>query len=188
MKNVLLLGCATGLLIAAGCAQLNVQVSEIADTCFQGKVYDGNGGYIVGGVSVKAGKILSVPCADDGMVDGCVQFSDDNTKIVDLADGYIYPGFVDAHAHLLQIGLREMTMNLEGVASIEVVKSMLVDAVSAANDGVTIFGRGWIETHWPEGRFLNKTDLNVIAPDHPVLFQRWGGHAIAANSKRLIGN
>src|SRR5262245_3063513 len=38
---------------------------------------------------------------------------------IDLAGGAAYPGFVDAHAHLTGIGLRELTLNLERVNSIE---------------------------------------------------------------------
>ena len=67
-----------------------------------------------------------------------------------------------------------MTMNLEGVASIAVVQELLATERDKTSRGETIYGRGWIETHWPEGRFLNRHDLDAIAPDHPVLLQRWG--------------
>ena len=34
----------------------------------------------------------------------------------------MYPGLTDAHGHLLGIGLREVTLNLEGVNSDEALK------------------------------------------------------------------
>ena len=34
----------------------------------------------------------------------------------------MYPGLTDAHGHLLGIGLREITLNLESVKSVEELK------------------------------------------------------------------
>jgi len=48
-----------------------------------------------------------------------------------------------------------------------------------------VWGRGWIETGWPEGRFLRKGDLDPIAPDRPVLLVRADGHALVANTAAL---
>ncbi len=154
------------------------------DLCFHnGHIYDGEGGYANAGLTVIDGKIAGLE-ATAGNAD-CSQYANTAAQIIDLENAYLYPGFVDAHAHLLEIGLREMTLNLEGIASIEAVKEKLAEARDQTPVGETIFGRGWIETHWPEGRFLSKHDLDAVAPDHPVLLQRWGGHAMAANSLAL---
>ena len=48
-----------------------------------------------------------------------------------------------------------------------------------------VYGRGWIETGWPEGRFLNRQDIDAVAPDQPVILQRADGHAMTANSAAL---
>ena len=37
---------------------------------------------------------------------------------IDLKGAAAYPGFIDAHAHLSGIGMREMTLSLEGTPSI----------------------------------------------------------------------
>jgi len=52
--------------------------------------------------------------------------------------------------------------------------------------GETIYGRGWIETHWPENRFPNRDDLDGVSPDHPVILERADGHAVVVNSVALI--
>ena len=103
---------------------------------------------------------------------------------VDLHGAAAYPGFTDAHAHLFSIGLREMTLNLEGAASLSEMLARIAKA--AAHGGVgTLYGRGWIETHWPEGRFPTRADLDPVTGDRPALFVRADGHALVANSAAL---
>jgi predicted amidohydrolase YtcJ len=104
---------------------------------------------------------------------------------IDLQGAAAFPGFVDAHAHLSGIGFREMTLSLEGTASIEDLVARL-NAWAAEHPGAEpISGRGWIETHWPEKRFPTAADLDRAVPDRPVVLTRADGHALVANSKML---
>ena len=131
-------------------------------------------------VAVDAGRIVYV-----GAASGAEALIGPATEVIELKGAALYPGFTDAHAHLLGIGLREMTLNLEGVASL----AELVDAVRArvaeTAPGAVIAGRGWIETHWPEARFPTAADLDAAAPDNPVILTRADGHALVANSAAL---
>ncbi len=103
---------------------------------------------------------------------------------IDLKGAAAYPGFVDAHAHLTGIGLRELTLNLDQVKSVaELVAA--VKAYAAAHPEGAIYGRGWIETHWPEKRFPNKADLDAAAPGRVVVLGRSDGHASVASSAAL---
>jgi predicted amidohydrolase YtcJ len=103
---------------------------------------------------------------------------------IDLAGATAFPGFVDAHAHLLGIGLRELTLNLEGTRSIDDLIERLRAAAAAQPRG-PIVGRGWIETHWPDGRFPGARDLDRAVADRPVYLRRADGHAGVANSAAL---
>ncbi|MBU7589513.1 MAG: amidohydrolase [Sphingopyxis terrae] len=104
---------------------------------------------------------------------------------VDLKGAAAYPGFVDSHAHLAGIGFREMTLNLEGTASIEALVDKL-KAWAAANPGTDVIsGSGWIETHWPEKRFPTRADLDRAVPARPVVLVRADGHALVGNSAML---
>ncbi len=105
-------------------------------------------------------------------------------RAIDLAGAAAYPGFVDSHCHLTGVGLREMTLNLEGSASITELKARLADW-AMKNPMGPIQGRGWIETHWPEGRFPTRADLDAVVPDRPVLLSRADGHALVVNSKAI---
>lgn len=106
--------------------------------------------------------------------------------VIDLPEGArAYPGLHDGHAHLIGIGLRELTLNLEGTASIAALKERVAEAATDLNEGETLTGRGWIETGWPEGRMPSRDDLDEVVPDRPVILGRADGHAAVVNSAAL---
>jgi predicted amidohydrolase YtcJ len=108
----------------------------------------------------------------------------DGLEIIDLKGATLFPGFTDGHAHLDGIGWRELTLNLEGSASVAEAMARLTAWADAHPEG-PIVGRGWIETHWPEGRFLTAADLDAAAPGRIVLLGRADGHAVVASSPAL---
>ena len=105
-------------------------------------------------------------------------------EYIDLKGAALFPGFTDGHAHLDGIGWRELTLNLEGSASVAEAMGRLT-AWAGANPEGPIVGRGWIETHWPEARFLTAADLDAAAPGRIVLLSRSDGHAVVASSAAL---
>lgn len=109
----------------------------------------------------------------------------DDVTIVDLNGAAMYPGFTDAHAHLIGIGMRELTLNLEGVGSLAALVEKIEAAVAGAADGDVIYGRGWIETGWPEARMPTRDDLDPVSGDHEVFLVRADGHALVANTAAL---
>ena len=133
-------------------------------------------------VTVKDGKITY---AGDAKGDWCRDNTSNNRRKVDLDGAAMYPGLTDGHGHLIGIGLREMTLNLEGTKSVKDLKTRLASVVKDTPEGETIYGRGWIETHWPEKRFPNRYDLDDVSPDNPVILERADGHAVVVNSQAL---
>jgi len=107
------------------------------------------------------------------------------TKIIDLKGAALFPGFTDSHVHLGGIGERELTLNLEGSGSAAEVVARLKAWMATIAPGEVVVGRGWIETGWPEKRFLSAADLDAVSPNNPVLMERADGHAIVANSLAL---
>ena len=107
------------------------------------------------------------------------------TRVVDLNGGAMYPGFTDSHVHVLGVGSRERTLNLDDVSSITELQTRIAAAAGELETGSVLYGRGWIETHWPEGRFPNRHDLDAAAPDHAVILTRADGHASVANTRAL---
>lgn len=132
-------------------------------------------------VAVAGGRVIFVGSAADAE-----RFKGPNTEVVDLAGAVLFPGFIDAHAHLSGVGQRELILNLEGSLSVEELQRRVKERVDQAKPGDWVVGRGWIETHWVPNRFPNRHDLDAIAPNNPVLLQRADGHASVANSAALV--
>lgn len=128
-------------------------------------------------VVVRDGRIAYVGAANGAP-------SAEGLEVVDLKGAALFPGFTDGHAHLDGIGWRETTLNLEGSASVVEAMQRLSAWAEAHPEGV-IVGRGWIETHWPEKRFLTAADLDAAAPGRIVMLTRADGHAVAVSSAAM---
>jgi hypothetical protein len=131
-------------------------------------------------VGVRAGRVVYV-----GDRVGARALVGPKTRVVDLKGAAMFPGFTDAHAHLLGIGARELTLNLEGTPSLKAMVEAVKARVASTPKGQVVTGRGWIETHWPEGRFPTRQDLDAVSPDNPVVLVRADGHALVANTAAL---
>ncbi|MCF6276011.1 MAG: amidohydrolase family protein, partial [Robiginitomaculum sp.] len=188
MKNTVSILALGVCLALASCGQKTEAPKElestIRDLCIENaNYYNENGKLVLTDIAVDNGVIKNYFA--DGLGDLCSDPGIKYKKIIDLKGAYLYPGFVDSHAHLLGIGLREMTLNLEGTASIKTLQKTLAAEVAKTPKGETVYGRGWIETHWPEDRFPTRQDLDAVSPDNPVLLQRSDGHAMVINSAAL---
>ena len=131
-------------------------------------------------VAVEKGRIAFV-----GDKAGAKALVGPKTRVIDLKGAALFPGFTDSHAHLREIGERELTLNLEGSKSAAEVTERLKRHMAANRPTGLVDGRGWIETGWPEGRFLQRSDIDGVAPNVPVLLGRADGHALTANTAAL---
>ena len=156
--------------------------AEAPDAIFHGgTIYTGvDGAPTVEAVSVKDGRILKTGTSAD-----LLKTANEATQKIDLAGAFLYPGFTDAHAHLFGIGERELTLNLDQVKSIAELVSIVGETAKVMPPGLTLQGRGWIETHWPEKRFPTRQDIDAVTGDRPTVLTRADGHALLANTAAL---
>ena len=108
-----------------------------------------------------------------------------NTRVVDLNGKTMVPGMTDAHHHLSGVGFREMTLNLEGITSLDGFLAKVKERVDQKRPGEWVTGRGWIETFWIPPVFPTRWDLDKIAPNNPVFLDRADGHGAVANSAAI---
>ncbi|MEJ7738097.1 MAG: amidohydrolase family protein [Chitinophagaceae bacterium] len=97
---------------------------------------------------------------------------------------FVYPGFIDAHAHFYGYGLSLRTANLVGTSSWEEILSRLLVFSKQNRDG-WLTGRGWDQNDWEVKEFPDKEGLDQLFPDRPVLLTRVDGHAAIANQQAL---
>ncbi len=83
------------------------------------------------------------------------------------------------------IGERELSLNLEGSRSAAEAAGRVKEYLAARKPAGPVWGRGWIETGWPEGRFMNRADIDAFSAGRPVLLVRADGHALVANTAAL---
>jgi predicted amidohydrolase YtcJ len=131
-------------------------------------------------IAVKADRIVFV-----GTNANVRRFVGTNTRVVDLQGKTVLPGFTDSHQHLSGVGLREMTLNLEGTTSLEDFLAKVKARVDQTKPGEWITGRGWIETHWNPPVFPTRWDLDKVAPNNPMILGRADGHGSVANTAAL---
>ncbi len=109
------------------------------------------------------------------------------TKIVDLAGKALLPAFIDAHTHLVSLGLKETgyVLDLSRTRSLDEALEGVREAARRRGPDSWIQGRGWDESLWPEKRYLTRADLDRVAPKNPVALSRVDGHLLVANSLAL---
>ena len=169
------------LIIASIYASLATAAIECIDAdliLHNGNIYTGNSDdSFVGSITSKGSTISYV-----GELLSDTELSCSDAKIIDLSGRYIFPGFIDAHGHLKGIGYRELTLNLQGISSLNETLEVVRNYLSTKNAGEWIIGRGWIDKIWPEKRFPSKQDLDSFSPKNPVVLERADGHAVVVNS------
>jgi predicted amidohydrolase YtcJ len=97
----------------------------------------------------------------------------------------LIPGLIDAHGHVMGLGLGALTLDLSDTKSLDEAKAKIA-AFSAANPlPVWVIGRGWNQEKWGLGHFPTAADIDAVVSDRPVWLQRVDGHAGWANTKAL---
>lgn len=127
---------------------------------------------------VTGGKIIAVGKTDS------LENIYEAKQVVDAGKKAVYPGFIDAHTHFFSYGLSLQTVNLVKTSSWnEIIDSVVT--FSKSNPDGWLIGRGWDQNKWPVKQFPNKSKLDSLFPDRPVMLTRIDGHAAVANQAAL---
>lgn len=127
---------------------------------------------------IKDGKILATGKTAD------LEKEFDAKEKLDAEGKFIYPGFVDTHAHFVGYGNSLQRVNLVGANNWDEVIERTTAFAKENPDG-WLLGRGWDQNDWELKEFPDNTKLNELFPDRPVLLTRVDGHAAIANEKAL---
>ncbi len=130
---------------------------------------------------VKDGKIVALGTTSE------LENNYEAKEKIDAGGKFIYPGFIDAHAHFVGYGNSLQTVDLVGTGSWNEVteKTKQFAAENNIKPGDWITGRGWDQNDWEKNEFPGKDALDRLFPDNPVILTRIDGHAAIANQKAL---
>jgi len=114
------------------------------------------------------------------------------TRVVELGDRALLPGFVDAHGHL---GLVMLLVEHLNVSSPPVGPMESIDDVVAAlrariterppAPGEFVVGYGYDDSLLAEGRHPDRDDLDRASPTQPIVLIHVSAHLVTANSAAL---
>jgi predicted amidohydrolase YtcJ len=149
---------------------------------YNATVYTVDPGFAIAeAIAVKDGKIIGI-----GKSTELLSLYDAKEKL-DAHRKFIYPGFIDAHAHFLGYGTSLQQVDLVGTRSWDEVIQKVEHFKKEKNiqPGEWILGRGWDQNDWKVEKFPTKDELDKHFPQNPVLLERVDGHGAIANQKAI---
>jgi len=110
---------------------------------------------------------------------------DPGARIIDAAGRRVVPGFIDAHAHVLQGGFSLLSPPLRQAADERQLAEMIRRRAQSLPPGTWITGGQWDHEAWPGRALPTRQLIDPVTPEHPVLVSRLDGHVALANSLAL---
>ncbi len=95
-----------------------------------------------------------------------LKYKDENSKLIDLDEKFVCPGFNDSHMHVLGYGYSLKMINLSRkTSSLEEMKNAIKEYINSnkLRENEWICGRGWNHDYFNDvNRFPTKDDLDEI--------------------------
>lgn len=146
---------------------------------FNGQIWCGYDEGVVDALAIWQGKVLAAgPFAD------IMAYRSDETELIDLKGAFATPGLNDAHLHLISTGL---TLNWvdatpDNLPTLDALLAAIGERAATLPKGEWVLARGYDQTKLDSGRHPLRTELDRVAPDHPVMLTRACGHVSIFNS------
>ena len=166
---------------------LAIALGLLASAAYADTLIDNVNGMQVG-ADGKLQHFTGLLLGDDGKVKEVLNGPPPAVRYPHIIDGNgrtLLPGLIDAHGHVMGLGVSALQLDLVGTNSIADLQRRLRDYAAAHPGNDWIIGRGWNQELWPEKRFPTAADLDAAAPDRPVVLERVDGHAVILNGAAL---
>ena len=119
-----------------------------------------------------------------GTEDGAGELA--GVRVVDLADAFVTPAFVDAHVHCTATGIALSGLDLSAADTLADALD-LVERTTRASRGRPVVGGGWDESRWPERRPPTAAELDRAGYGGAVYLARVDAHSAVVSSALLAG-
>jgi predicted amidohydrolase YtcJ len=138
-------------------------------------------------LAVAAGRILAV-----GAAASVLPLAGPATRVVDLGGRTLLPAFIDAHGHFANALQVVAWANIQRppagpVTDIATLRRVLTDQATRTGlkPGQWLIAYGYDPDGLADGRPLDKSDLDPLFPDNPVLLIHNSNHGAMLNSRAL---
>ena len=108
-----------------------------------------------------------------------------NTRVLDLTGKTVLPGFIDAHIHVLNSGIRHVMAADCDLPTITAIQTALRERVETTAPGQWVQGFKFDDTKTVENRFLFREDLDAVSTFHPIMVSHRAGHIYYLNTMAL---
>src|SRR5580700_4332085 len=183
IRKALATAALAGVLYAAGAAIAGSAIAQPAAqpadlVAINGKVFTArDGGGLAQGFAVTGDRFVAV-----GSSEAMRAHVGANTKVIDLGGRFVTPGLADGHFHNEGGG---GGIDLSATRSIADLLAAVGAAATETKPGELIVSNSdWHEAQLREQRLPLATELDRVAPNHPVVLVR-GGHDYILNSEAL---
>jgi predicted amidohydrolase YtcJ len=172
------------LLLALASGYLAAQSADI--------IFAGENIITMDATTVEAVAVLGDRIVASGSRAEVLQRSDANTRLIELGEQALLPGFIDAHGHFSAVSRYAELLDLSsppvgGVANIDDIVRALRLRIRQQQipKGELVFGFGYDDSLLQEQRHPNRDDLDRASSDHAIVVRHVSGHLLVANSMAM---
>jgi predicted amidohydrolase YtcJ len=108
-----------------------------------------------------------------------------DARVIDGGGKTLLPGLIDAHGHVLDLGLENVQIRLVGTTSLSEAQERVRTYAQAHPQLAWYLGGGWNQVIWNLGRFPLASELDAVIPNRPAVLYRVDGHALWLNTPAL---
>ena len=106
-------------------------------------------------------------------------------KRIDAHGRTMLPGLIDAHGHVMDLGMESSRVQLQGTTSLAEAQQRIRAYGRAHPDSPWLLGGGWNQVLWNLGRFPRAGELDQAAGDRPAALWRVDGHAVWLDTEAM---
>ncbi|NQV68466.1 MAG: amidohydrolase [Pseudohongiella sp.] len=141
----------------------------------------------VSAVAVSGDRIIAT-----GTIPEILQLRGQSTRVIELGDQALLPGFIDAHGHFSSVARYTDLLDLSsppvgGVNNIDDIVRLIRRRIEQQQipAGELVYGFGYDDSLLAEQRHPTRDDLDRASTNHPIVIRHVSGHLAVANSFAL---
>jgi len=176
-------------LLIAGCTDQPqpAEQAQAADILFFGEHIITMDGSTAEAVAVRGSNIMAV-----GSTTELSPLQGADTRVINLGDRALLPGFIDAHGHFSAVARYQELLDLSSppVGTINDIADIIAAIRNWISEeelppGSGVFAFGYDDSLLAEQRHPTRDDLDQASTEHPIIIRHVSGHLLVANTVAL---